>query len=506
MDEQKILLGKTQGGESLFLLAKMANRHGLISGATGTGKTVTLQTLAESFSLLGVPVFSADVKGDLAGIARPGGGNTRIEERRQLLGLAEVPYSGAPTVLWALRGGGGHPVRTTFSEMGPLLLGRLLELSDAQADVLRLVFKVADSRGWLLLDMKDLLAVLEWMEENESGLRGELGGFTRQTAGALRRRLLVLGEQGGGDFFGEPALDVRELMRHDLSGRGLVHVLDARDLMLNPHHYATFMLWLMGELFEKLDEVGDPDKPRLVFFFDEAHLLFRDAPPALVRQIEQVVRLIRSKGVGIYFVTQSPADLPESVLGQLGNRVQHALRAFSAKDQKAIRAAAETFPLNPGLDIERAILELAVGEALVSCLDEKGKPQPTQRAWIAPPVSRLGPLSEVERKEQISRSPYGARYDAIVDRESAYEMLKKMAGQSAQETSPPPLPGQAGRGDPFPSRQPTGLPSATTRRPAGRRSDSFAEAMGKSVIRTIGAGLGREILRGILGGIKGRRR
>jgi len=278
MNEQKILLGKTQGGESLFLLAKMANRHGLISGATGTGKTVTLQTLAESFSRLGVPVFSADVKGDLAGIARPGGGNTRIEERRHLLGLAEVPYSGAPTVLWALRGGGGHPVRTTVSEMGPLLLGRLLELSDAQADVLRLVFKVADSRGWLLLDMKDLLAVLEWMEENESGLRRELGGFTRQTAGALRRRLLVLGEQGGGDFFGEPALDVRELMRQDLSGRGLVHVLDARDLMLNPHHYATFMLWLMSELFEKLEEVGDPEIPRLIFFFDEAHLLFRDAP------------------------------------------------------------------------------------------------------------------------------------------------------------------------------------------------------------------------------------
>ncbi len=499
MNIDPILIGRDHAGEQVHLLPAMANRHGLISGATGTGKTVTLQTLAEAFSRRGVSVFTADVKGDLAGIDRPGGGNARIEQRRSEMGLNTAPYSGAPTVFWALEGGGGHPIRTTVSEMGPLLLARLMELSDAQTDVLRLIFKTADDRGLLLLDMKDLLALLGWMEDNEKELRTEIGGFTRQTAAALRRRLVVLGEQGGEKLFGEPALDVRELVRQDLSGNGLVHVLDARSLMTNPAHYATFMLWLMSELFEKFEESGDLPAPKMVFFFDEAHLLFREAPPALVRQIEQVVRLIRSKGIGIFFVTQSPTDIPDSVLSQLGNRIQHALRAFSVKDQKSVRAAAETFPINPELDLSRVILELAVGEALVSCLDAKGQPQITKRVLIAPPASRLGPLSDDERREQIRRSPYGTQFDTPLDRESAYEVLKKSAGQQLQNSgTPPPLPPSAGS-----SARPT--PAAASPRPAsagtGRRSDTFVEALGKSVVRTVGTGLGREILRGILGGM-----
>jgi DNA helicase HerA-like ATPase len=506
----EILVGKTADGAAVQLLPALANRHGLISGATGTGKTVTLQALAEAFSSHGVPVFTADVKGDLSGIARAGGGNARVDARRLELGLGEAGYRGFPAVFWDLEGRSGHPVRTTVSEMGPLLLGRLLELSDAQGDVLHMAFQVADDQGLLLLDLKDLNALLGWMEENEGTLRDTLGGFSAQSVATLRRKLVVLGGNGGEKFFGEPALAVRDLMRQDLSGQGLVHVLDARLLIQNPVQYGTFMLWLLSELFEDLDEVGDPPVPRLVFFFDEAHLLFRDAPAALVRQIEQVVRLVRSKGVGIYFVTQNPTDLPDEVLGQLGNRVQHALRAFSAKDRKAIQAAADTFPLNPDLDIAREILELEVGEALVSCLDAKGRPLPTQRTRIAPPLSRLGPLDEAERAAQIQRSPYGTQFDHVIDRESAHEVLERRA-----QDRPEPNPevdealGNTGKSRPSartPSSSREERPPAPARAPAGRRSDTMLEALGKSVVRSVGSSVGRQVARGILGGLLGGRR
>jgi DNA helicase HerA-like ATPase len=504
MAAEPLLLGKTPDGRPVFLQPGMANRHGLIAGATGTGKTVTLQVLAEGFSRMGVPVFAADVKGDLAGVARPGNSSPKLEERKAKLQLEGHAFRSSPVVFWDLEGKGGHPVRTTVSEMGPLLLARLLELSDAQSDALHLVFKAADDQGLLLLDMKDLKAMLGWMQENATESGKAYGSVSPATLGALQRKLVVLEDQGGADFFGEPALTVAALLRQDLSGQGLVHLLDARTLMQTPQRYATFMLWLLSELFEDLEEVGDLEKPKLVFFFDEAHLLFQDAPPALVQKIEQVVRLVRSKGVGVYFVTQSPADLPDAVLGQLGNRVQHALRAFSARDQKAVKAAAETFPLNPALDLERAITEVGVGEALVSCLDTSGRPQQTERVLIVPPESRIGPLTDEERKEQILRSPYGTQFDQTLDRESAYESLKHAAEQRrAREPVldvqvPPPLPGQG--------RQRMVKPESAPRAPA-RRGDTMVEALGKSVLRSAGSALGRQLIRGVMGSlIKGSRR
>jgi uncharacterized protein len=501
-----LLIGGTAPDQMAHLNLRMANRHGLIAGATGTGKTVTLQIMAEAFSRAGVPVFAADVKGDLSGIARPGTASPRISERSQTLGLPEPAFRGCPVVYWDLDGKSGHPVRTTVTEMGPLLLGRLLELSDAQEDALHILFKIADDQGMLVLDLKDLNALCAWAAENTASLKANYGNLSTTTLASLQRKLVVLGDQGGDTFFGEPALEVPALIREDMSGAGLVHLLDARKLIQEPRRYATFMLWLLSELFEDLDEVGDLDKPRLVFFFDEAHLLFQDAPPALVQKIEQVVRLVRSKGVGIYFVTQNPLDLPDSVLGQLGNRVQHALRAFSARDQKAVKAAAETFPMAEGLDIGEAITQLGVGEALVTFLDGKGSPSPTRRVLIVPPESRIGPVEEAERQAQIGRSPYGTQYNTPIDRESAYERLKAKSTPSA--ATPPSNPSaepdlQEALGG---SSSQSATPAPRASRAPARRSDTMMEAVGKSVLRSAGSSIGREIARGLLGGLFGSKR
>ncbi|MDX6766589.1 MAG: helicase HerA-like domain-containing protein [Candidatus Methylacidiphilales bacterium] len=507
IDAPSILLGGSNPQDQARLALRMANRHGLIAGATGTGKTVTLQSLAESFSRAGVPVFAADVKGDLSGIARPGSPSPRLTERRQALGLPDADFRGCPVVFWDLDGKNGHPVRTTITEMGPLLLGRLLELSEAQEDALHILFKLADDQGMLVLDLKDLNALCGWATENAASLKADYGNLSTTTLASLQRKLVVLGDQGGDTFFGEPALEVPSLIREDMSGQGLVHILDARKLIQEPRRYATFMLWLLSELFEDLEEVGDRDKPRLVFFFDEAHLLFQDAPPALVQKIEQVVRLVRSKGVGIYFVTQNPLDLPDSVLGQLGNRVQHALRAFSARDQKAVKAAAETFPLADGLDIGSAITQLGVGEALVSCLDEKGSPTPTRRILIAPPESRIGPVDDAERQAQIGRSPYGTQYNTAIDRESAYERLKSKSASAPLTQAPtgaePDL--QEALGGSVATRRPSpaSAPRSAEPRTPARRSDTMIEAVGKSVLRSAGSTIGREIVRGVLGSLLG---
>lgn len=484
--ENSIFIGATAEQVPVRISGRMGNRHGLIAGATGTGKTVTLQTLVEGFSQLGTTVFAADVKGDLAGLARAGGPTPKLESRQKALGLSSLSYRASPVVLWDLEGKSGHPVRTTVSEMGPLLLARLLELSEAQSDALQLTFQLADRQGLLLLDLKDLQAMGSWMSEHPEEVAESCGKIASTTLGSLQRKLTLLHSQVGIDFFGEPALEIRALLRSDLSGQGLVHLLDARQLIQQPRLYATFMLAMLSELFEDLEEVGDLDHPRLVFFFDEAHLLFNEMPKALVEKIEQVVRLIRSKGVGIYFVTQNPLDLPEAVLGQLGNRVQHALRAFTPQDQKAVRAAAQTFRTNPAFSVETAITELAVGEALVSCLQEDGSPGIVQRTLIAPPASRIGPITDEERREQMQRSPYAGVYDQAVDRESAYERLK----QARQETVLPEKPA------PVKSR--------------GREPESLSTTLTKSVVRSvgsaIGSSLGRQLIRGLLGSLLGGRR
>jgi DNA helicase HerA-like ATPase len=474
-----ILVGKTPEGQPVELLPGMANRHGLIAGATGTGKTVTLQTLAEGFSRQGVPVFLADVKGDLAGLGRPGGADPRVQERVQELGLSWSPEAN-PVLLWDLYAREGHPVRTTISEMGPLLLARLLGLNDNQAGVLHLTFQVADDQGLLLLDLKDLRAMLAWVAEHASRLRTTYGHVTAASVGAIQRRLLELGQAGGEGFFGEPALQLPHLLQRDFSGRGVVSLLHAVRLVQDPRLYGTFLLWLLSELFEELEEVGDRDRPRLVLFFDEAHLLFEDAPQALVDKVEQVVRLIRSRGVGLYFVTQSPADLPEKVLGQLGNRFQHALRAFTPSEQKAVRSAAQSFRPNPGLEVERVLTELGVGEALVSTLDARGVPGVVQRVRVAPPRSRLGPLTPAERAEILQRSPLAGVYDQPVDRESAYERLKERHQEERAENQ--------------------------EARPRGRQRESLGEAALKSLARSLASNLGSQIVRGVLGGIFGRRR
>ena len=480
-----IQIGGNDAGH--FLMdAAMANRHGLIAGATGTGKTITLQNLAESFSRIGVPVFLADVKGDLSGLAAPGRSHPRIDERVKLLGIDDYQFRAVPTVFWDMFGNKGHNIRTTISDMGPLILSSLLELNDTQTGILYSCFKIADDDGMLLLDFKDLRALLSWMGENAKQLKTEYGNISPSSIGAIQRKLLILEEQGAEAFFNEPAVELDDLIKTDFSGNGVVNILDASTLIhQSPKLYACFLIWLLAELFENLPEAGDADRPKFVLFFDEAHLLFDDAPKALVDKIEQVVRLIRSKGVGVYFISQSPMDIPEEILGQLGMKIQHALRAFTPKDKRVVKAAAASFRQNPAIDTETLITELGVGEALVSVLDEDGKPTPVEHVYIKPPESRVGPLSEQERQEYLSRSPYKGRYDEIVDRESAYEMLKQKAEQLAEAAE----------------REASNKPAASRR----STRQSPMEAMVKSAARSMGSQIGRQIMRGILGSLFGRR-
>ena len=490
------------GSTDLHLLPRMATRHGLITGATGTGKTVTLQGLAEQFSSIGVPCLLADVKGDLAGLSQPGGGNPKVEERLRLLGTAEHGYRGFPVTFWDPFGEQGHPVRATVSDMGPLLLARALELNETQTGVLHLVFKVADENGLLLLDLKDLRAVLRFVGENAKTLTTAYGHVSAASVGAIQRGLLALESQGGDRILGEPMLDIHDLIQTD-GGLGVVNILSAGKLMQSPRLYATVLLWLLSELFENLPEVGDLDEPRLVFFFDEAHLLFDNAPAALVDKIAQVVRLIRSKGVGVYLVTQNPADIPDKVLSQLGNRVQHALRAFSPRDQKAVKAAAETMRDNPHLDEAAVITELGVGEALVSCLDEEGRPGVVERAFIVPPRGQIGPIAPQERRRLMRRSLVAGVYEQAVDRESAYELLKARAAQAAQapaHAAAQPAPsGGSGAG---------GLLGDLLGGGGGgtRRREGVMEAVARSAARSVGSQLGRALVRGVMGSILGGRR
>jgi DNA helicase HerA-like ATPase len=488
------------GEQKIFLNPRFANRHGLIAGATGTGKTITLQSLAEGFSDLGVPVFMADVKGDISGMSQPGAADPRIVERVQKLGISDFAFHASPVVFWDVFGEQGHPVRATVSDMGPLLLARLLDLNEAQEGVLNLAFQFADDDGLLLLDLNDLRSILQHLGEHASEFRNTYGNVSSATVGAIQRGLLVLEQQGGGDFFGEPALQLSDLMRTDKDGRGQVNILAADKLMQSPRLYATFLLWLLSELFEELPEVGDLDKPKLVFFFDEAHLLFNDAPKALVEKVEQVVRLIRSKGVGVYFITQNPLDVPETILGQLGNRVQHALRAFTPRDQKAVRAAAETFRANPKLDTAQVIMELGVGEALVSVLEENGIPSVVQRTLIRPPASRVGPVTLQERAAVMNKSPYAGRYDKAVDRQSAYEELKVRADRATAEAEEYEEKQSRTSGE---RDEPVARVPRTHR--GGRQRRSATEEVVTSVARSVGSQLGRQIVRGILGAIfKGR--
>ncbi|VFB08859.1 ATP-binding protein [Aeromonas salmonicida] len=486
-------------GQPLSLLPTMANRHGLITGATGTGKTVTLQVLAEGFSRLGVPVFLADVKGDLSGLGAAGARSSKLDARLAQLGIPALAFAASPTLFWDLFAEQGHPVRATVSDMGPLLLARLLGLNDTQSGVLELVFKVADDEGLLLLDLKDLRAMVQFAGENAKSLTTRYGNVSTASIGAILRNLLTLESAGGDHFFGEPMLDIQDLLQTDEVGHGHINVLAASKLTQSSRLYACFLLWLLSELFEQLPEVGDPDKPVLVFFFDEAHLLFNDAPKALLEKIELVVRLIRSKGVGVYFVTQSPADIPDSVLGQLGNRVQHALRAFTPSDQKAVRIAANTLRTNPTFDAAGAITELGVGEALVSLLDEKGRPSVVERAFIAPPASRIGPLSEVERLALIRGSLLYGRYETLEDRESAFERLndgkRENVGSLTDPTETPPATG--GLLDTL-----NGILFGRTG-PRGGQHDGVVQTAARSVARTIGNEVGRQLVRGVLGSLLG---
>ncbi|MBW8269785.1 helicase HerA-like domain-containing protein [Caldovatus aquaticus] len=528
---QAILIGR--GERPCELLLSRANRHGLIAGATGTGKTITLQVLAEGFSRAGVPVFCADIKGDLAGLSRPGRPDPRIEARARALGVADFAYEPAPVVFWDVFGEQGHRLRATVAEMGPLLLARMLELNETQEGALTIAFRLADDEGLLLLDLKDLRAMLSHLAERAEEIGTAYGHVSRATIGAIQRRLLMLEQAGAGHFFGEPALDLADMMLLTPEGRGAVNVLAADRLVQSPRLYATFLLFLLSELFEELPEVGDLDRPKLVFFFDEAHLLFRDAPKVLVEKVETVVRLIRSKGVGVYFVTQNPLDLPAGVLGQLGNRIQHALRAFTPAEQKAVRAAAATFRPNPRLDVERAIGELAVGEALVSTLAADGTPTPVERARICPPRSRIGAITAEERAAIVARSPLAGRYDRELDRESAYELLTGRAGTAIADPGPHRADPAPVRGDDpwggmtaprgrIPEIPPRRIPApARPQAPAGGgglggtlggiltgnrgRREGVAEALAKSAARSIGAAVGRQIghavLRGVLGTI-----
>lgn len=493
---------QNEKGEKIGLRLGMANRHGLVAGATGTGKTVTLQTLTELFSRSGVPVFLADIKGDLSGIAKAGVSSPKLEERIKKLQLPTYQGEACPALIWDVFGKKGHALRATISEMGPVLLSRLLDLSDTQADVLEVSFKIADDQGLLLLDLKDLKSLLQWVGENAEELRKEYGNIAPQTIGAIQRGLVSLGQAGGEEFFGEPAIELKHLMQSDFSGRGVVSILDATSLISDGRVYSTFLLWLLSELFENLPEVGDIEKPKLVFFFDEAHLLFKDTPKSLVDKIEQVVRLVRSKGVGVYFVTQNPLDLPEAVLGQLGNRVQHALRAFTPSDQKAVRVAAQTFRANPGFSCEEAICNLSVGEALISTLDEKGAPTVVERAWVYPPHSRMGTLSDDERKDILDRSPLKDIYGVSVDRESAYELLKKRKeGDGSTSTE------KTGSGAPEKPEEPSWVSSTISNVLWGTgKRQGMVESAAKSFIRSVSSSLGRQVLRGVLGTITSNKR
>jgi DNA helicase HerA-like ATPase len=497
--DASIVLGKGTS-RRVELLARYGNRHGLVAGATGTGKTVSLMVIAEGFSRLGVPIFMADVKGDVAGLAMPGTASDRIKQRVADVGLEGYASEASPVVFWDLFGKSGHPVRATISEIGPGLLARILELNDVQSGVLEIAFKLADDRGLLLLDLDDLRALLTFVAENRKEISTAYGLVSAQSIAAIQRGLLTLEREGGEGFFGEPALELADLLRTDLNGRGVVNILAADQLVLKPRLYSSFLLWLLSELFETLPEVGDLDRPKLVFVFDEAHLLFEDAPPALQQRVEQVVRLIRSKGVGVYFCSQFPDDVPNEILGQMGNRIQHALRAFTPRDQKAVRTAAETFVANPGVDVAKVISQLGVGEALVSALADKGVPMPVERTLMAPPRCRMGAITPDERTAVRGRSPVGAKYDTPVNRESAYELLTKRAAPT--EAAPAPSPRTA--------------PASTTASGSGglgdqvgeilwgtKRRQGMVEAMAKQAARTVGSEVGRQILRGVLGGILG---
>ncbi len=502
------LLVAKHGETECFLLPSLANRHGLITGATGTGKTVTLQTLAEGFSRIGVPVFMADIKGDLTGISQTGSISPKMASTLKERGIDAPTPIACPTTLWDVFGEQGHPVRATISDMGPLLLGRMLDLNDTQMGVLNLVFKIADDNGMLLLDLKDLRAMLQYVGDNGKQFTTEYGNISSASVGAIQRGLLQIEQQGGDKFFGEPMLNIDDMMQ-TVGSQGAVNILAADKLMNAPRLYSTFLLWMLSDLYEKLPEIGDPDKPKLVFFFDEAHLLFNEAPKVLLERIELVVRLVRSKGVGVYFVTQNPLDIPDSVLAQLGNRVQHALRAFTPRDQKAVKATATTMRANPGLDIETAITELAVGEALISFLDEKGRPSVTQRVFVVPPGSQIGPITPEQRQALLKTSLVAGVYEDTVDRESAYELLK----------------GRAADGQAAPSGGKTGTASAGaqpaqdgglmgslndmlfgTTGPRGGKKDGIVQTMAKSTARSIGTKLGSQILRGVLGSILGGRK
>jgi len=491
----QILIGK--GDKQVHLLCKYGNRHGLVAGATGTGKTVTLLVLAEGFSRMGVPVFMADVKGDVAGLAKAGVMNDKIAARTAQIGMEGYLNEASPVILWDVFGKDGHPVRATISEIGPALLGRILELNDVQMGTLEIVFKLADDQGLLLLDLDDLRALLNFVVDNKAVVGQEYGLVSPQSVAAIQRALLGLEREGGDVFFGEPALELGDIMRTDLSGRGIISILAADKLILRPKLYSSFLLWLLSELFENLPEVGDLDKPRLVFFFDEAHLLFDDAPPSLLQKVEQVVRLVRSKGVGVYFCSQFPDDIPSEILGQLGNRVQHALRAFTPRDQKAVKTAAETFVANPNLNVAEAISQLAVGEALVSTLQDKGVPMPVERAVICPPRCRMGSLTPEERQSIMLASPVGIKYSNPVNRESAYEILSNRA---SQKTAP---------SEPVPAKEP---PKEESRGALGdllwgtKKRQGMVETMAKQAARSMGGKLGNSIIRGILGGIFGGKR
>jgi len=511
------LLVARHGDIECHLLPGLANRHGLITGATGTGKTVTLQTLAEGFSKIGVPVFMADVKGDLTGISQPGRIGDKLAAVLKERGLDAPAPTACPATLWDVFGETGHPVRATISDMGPLLLGRMLALNETQAGVLNLVFKIADDHGLALLDLKDLRAMLQHVGDNASQFTTEYGNVSAASIGAIQRGLLQIEEQGGDKFFGEPMLDIADFMQ-TVDGQGVINILAADKLMNAPRLYATFLLWMLSELFESLPEVGDLEQPKLVFFFDEAHLLFKDAPTALVERIELVVRLVRSKGVGVYFVTQNPLDVPDTVLGQLGNRVQHALRAFTPRDQKAVKTAADTMRANPALDIATAITELAVGESLVSFLDAKGRPEITQRAYVLPPGSQIGPITPTQRQALMQGSLVTGVYEKSVDRDSAYEKLKGRAAASADTAR-----SMADEAEAATRRVPAGVPGAGTEPaatgggilgglgdllfgstgPRGGRREGLAESAARSAMRSVGSAVGREIVRGVLGSILG---
>ncbi|MEO7477642.1 MAG: helicase HerA-like domain-containing protein [Lysobacteraceae bacterium] len=498
------MIGKSitdASGGQVFLLPRYGNRHGLVAGATGTGKTVSLLVMAEGFSRLGVPVFMADVKGDVAGIAMAGAASDKLNQRVAEIGIPDWHAEANPTVFWDIYGVSGHPVRTTVSEMGPTLLARIMDLNDTQEGVLEVVFKFADDNGLLLLDLDDLRALLNHCSENRSEISGKYGLISTASVGAIQRGLLQIEQQGGDKFFGEPALDLSDFMRQDMNGRGIINVLAADKLILQPKLYSTFLLWLLSELFEKLPEVGDLDQPKLVFFFDEAHLLFDDATPALQQRVEQVVRIIRSKGVGVYFCSQFPDDVPDNILGQLGNRVQHALRAFTPRDQKAVNVAAQTFVANPKLDVAKIISQLGVGEALVSTLQDKGVPMPVERTLICPPHCRMGAITDAERATVRSRSPVGGKYDTAVNRESAAELLAQRHDMPAAATGGSTQ--QSG----------TNAPAAAAGSGVGQtvkdwifgtnRRQGMIETMAKQTVRTVGSQVGRQILRGVLGGILG---